>query len=429
MRAIIRATLVAGVAAAMGGCVTSDIRPAPKVQAIQAQQEIPADELLDVGIRVFDPGVPSGEVDEEALAKKGVFPELRRAEARWMPAKLRQTLEGTGQWGAVRVVPETVQFLDVMVTARIVESNGMNMAAIFDARDSQGRVWIAGLKVDAIADLGAYKTDTAMKLRDPFENVYSTVANALLEARNKLSAEERRQVRKVTDLRFAADIAPDKARGYLAAPDSAGITRIARLPADNDPVMSRVEQVRERDLNLVDTLDAYYGNFYEQLSDPYAQYRRASFDEMEKVEQAKNAARTRIGLGAAVILASVLVPQQCGASSSYYCDDIEAAARVGGVAGGISAIYSGMKKYGDAKVHAEALSELAKSFENESREQVVEVEGRQLRLVGTAAEQYAEWRKLIAEWYRSESGAPAPQVVAAPAAPAQPDAAPATPKQ
>lgn len=137
---------------------------------------------------------------------------------------------------------------------------------------------------------------------------------------------------------------------------------------------------------------------------------------MEKVEQAKNAARTRIGLGAAVILASVLVPQQCGPNSSSFCDNMETAARVGGAAAGVSAIYSGIKKYGDVKVHAEALAELARSFENESKGQVVEVEGRQLRLTGTAEEQYREWRKLIAEWYRSESGAPPPS--AAPAGPA-----------
>lgn len=392
----------------VSACVTSDIRPAPKVQAVQAQQEISAAELLDVGIRVFDPGIPAAPTDDEALAKKGIYPELRKAEARWMPAKLRATLEATSQWGAVRVIPESVQFLDVIVTGKIVESNGMNLALLVDARDSQGRVWLSGFRAEAVADLGSYKTDAALKLRDPFENAYATIANALLAARDRLSAAERRQIRQVTDLRFAADIAPDKAGGFVAADDK-GILKIVRLPADNDPLMARVGQVRERDLSVVDTLDGYSGSYYDRLTEPYGQFRRASFDEMDKLQQAKDAARTRIGLGAAVILASVLTPQACSADS-YNCQVLENSARGAGVAGGIAAIYSGVKKYGDAKVHAESLSELARSFENEAKEQVVEVEGRTLKLTGTAEEQYREWRKLLADWYRSEAGAsPAPK--------------------
>jgi hypothetical protein len=420
--------------AALAGsaCVTSDIRPAPKVQAVQAQQEIVAAELLDVGIRVFDPGLPAAPanapLDTEQLAKKGIYPELRKAEARWIPAKLRATLESTSQWGAVRVIPDSVQFLDVIVTGRIVESNGMNLAIVIDARDSQGRVWIDGLRSEAVADLGSYKTDAALKMRDPFENAYAAVANALLAARDRLSATERREIRQVTDLRFAADITPDKASGYVAA-DAKGILRIARLPAADDPIMSRVAQVRERDLNVVDTLDAYYGGFYERLSEPYGQYRRVSFDEMDKVQQAKNAARTRIGLGAAVILASVLAPQACSADS-YNCQIAENTARSIGIGSGVAAIYSGVKKYGDVKVHAEALSELARSFENESKGQVVEVEGRMLKLTGTTEEQYREWRKLLAEWYRSDSGGPPPAMqppAPAPAPAAVPAAAPAAP--
>ena len=34
----------------------------------------------------------------------------------------------------------------------------------------------------------------------------------------------------------------------------------------------------------------------------------------------------------------------------------------------------------------------------------MDVEGRTLRLTGTAEEQYAEWRKLLHELYREETG-------------------------
>src|SRR6478672_12156870 len=107
---------------ALIGCVTSETRPVPKVEAKQATVHIPEAELLDVGIRVFDPGIPKNiENDDEALAKKRIYPDLRKAEARYMPTLLRSTLEETAQWGAVRVIPNTAEFVDVIVTGELID--------------------------------------------------------------------------------------------------------------------------------------------------------------------------------------------------------------------------------------------------------------------------------------------------------------------
>ena len=39
-------------------------------------------------------------------------------------ALLRGTLETSGQWGAVRVIPASAEFVDVMVSGKIIESTG-----------------------------------------------------------------------------------------------------------------------------------------------------------------------------------------------------------------------------------------------------------------------------------------------------------------
>ena len=79
-------------------CVTSETRPVPKIVPKQATVHIPEAELLDVGIRVFEPGIPKNlEDDEEALAKKRIYPDLRKAEARYIPTLLRETLESRSQ--------------------------------------------------------------------------------------------------------------------------------------------------------------------------------------------------------------------------------------------------------------------------------------------------------------------------------------------
>src|SRR5262245_65976996 len=105
------------VSVTLGGCVTNETKPIPRIEAKAATVHIPQAELLDVGIRVFDPGIPKNiENDEEALAKKRIYPDLRRADARYMPTLLRATLEETEQWGAVSVSPATADFVDVSGT-------------------------------------------------------------------------------------------------------------------------------------------------------------------------------------------------------------------------------------------------------------------------------------------------------------------------
>ncbi len=191
-------------------------------------------------------------------------------------------------------------------------------------------------------------------------------------------------------------------QGYLDH-DPKGMVKIARLPSENDPINTRIDHIRERDSGVIDTVNGYYANFADQMSESYGQWRRSSFDEIEKEDRTRNQARTRTFLGAAALLASVFVPGQCN-TLDYNCRRVESAVRAAGAIGGTAAILSGLKKYSDAKVHAQALKELSDSFRSEVAPQVVDVEGRTLRLTGTAEEQYREWRKLLHQLYLEENG-------------------------
>ncbi len=404
----------------LAGCVTSETKPIPKIAAKQATVHIPEPELLDVGIRVFDPGIPKNiENDDEALAKKRIYPDLRKAEARYMPTLLRATLEETAQWGAVRVIPATADFVDVIVTGKVVDSNGGFMAVDITAVDAAGRVWLKDKRYSSLVDLGAYKTTAALKARDPFQNVYSEIANDMVVIRDKLSALDRENIRKIASLRFAQDLAPDAMAGMTAV-DKNGITQVARLPAEGDPTLGRIERIRERDTAVVDTVNDYYASFAESIDDSYDSWRQTSFTELEKEMRAKSSARTRTVLGAAALIASIFAPNSC---STYDACRINDAMRTAGTMGGIAAVLSGIKKYADARTHADALKELTLSFQAEVSPQVVEVEGHTLRLTGTAEDQYREWRKLLKQLYLEETGAAA---AAAPAAPAPPATTTAT---
>ncbi|HEX5163647.1 MAG TPA: hypothetical protein VFV88_18115, partial [Steroidobacteraceae bacterium] len=296
------------------GCVTSEVKPIPKIEAKQATVHIPDAELLDVGIRVFDPGIPQAiKDDEEALAKKRIYPDLRKAEARYIPTLLRETLEASAQWGAVRVIPDMAEFVDVIVTGKLIESNGGFLSIDVTVTDAAGRVWIKDKRYESMADLGAYKTTASIKARDPFQNVYSEVANDMVLARDKLTALDRENIRKVASLRFAEDLAPDAMAG-MTTKDKNGITQIARLPAEGDPTLARIEKIRERDTAVVDTVNDYYASFHDNMEDSYGSWRQTSFTELEKEMRARSAARTRTVLGTAALIAAIFAPGSC---SSY----------------------------------------------------------------------------------------------------------------
>ncbi|MGH8131557.1 MAG: hypothetical protein ACRES3_11955 [Steroidobacteraceae bacterium] len=401
-----------------GGCV-KETRPLPILQATQATIEIPSEQLLDVGVHIFDPGVPKEvEDDPELMDKTRIYPEIRQAEARYIAMQLRDTLEGTGHWGTARVVPATVQSFDITVDGRIVESNGAYLKLEVTAKDAAGKTWFENREYEGRADTRAYK-DGYYAARDPFENVYVAIADDLLAARGTRSPAELANIRRVSEMRFAADFAPVAFSQYLEKHPKTGEYKMLRLPAEDDLLVKRIKQIRERDYGMIDTVSENYAAFSERLEEPYTSWRSYTYDEITAEEKLKGQARNRMIMGAAAVAAAVLVPDSCGSSN---CSRVANAARYGAVAGGVAAVISGYRKREEAKIHTESLKEISGSFQNEAAPLVVDVEGRTLRLTGTAEEQYAEWRRLLHELYKEETGL-VPTTPPAPAADANTPAA------
>jgi hypothetical protein len=408
----------------VAGCMVQETRPQPKLTAVQATREIPADQLLDVGVRLFDPGVPK-EIEEhpEKGEKLRINPDIRKAEARYQPTLLRATLEGTGQWGAVRVVPPKT-LMDVDVDATIVESSGYRLALDVTVSDSTGRRWF-GKRYQRDADTSAYREGTG-KGRDPFQNVYVEIANDMLAYREHLAAAELAAIPRTTRLRFGNDLAPAAFHDYLAkdpARDGKPEYRVVRLPADDDPIVERVERIRQRDAAMVDTVSDHYGVFADKLTDPYTGWRRSTYDEIDAEEKAKREALTRKLLGAGAIVAGIAMPNLCGNNPSYgnyVCNAGESVARAAAVTGGVMAVISGFEKGKQAQIHTDAIKEITGSFQSEASPAVVDVEGRTLKLTGSAEAQYAEWRRLLHDLYQEETG-----IVADPASPDRGAVAPA----
>jgi hypothetical protein len=399
-RSIAAFLLAAGFLTA-SGCVTHETRPLPRVKAIQAAQEIPAEQLLDVGVRLFDDNVPE---DEKKLEREHIFAEVRKAEARYFPMQIRNTLEGTGHWGQVRVMPQDADALDVYVSGKILQSTGQLLRLDVTVADATGRTWFRK-EYEQIADTRSYK-DTSGRPRDPFQNLYSTLANDMLAYRQQLAAADLENVRRVSELRFASDLAPYAFESYLAHDAKKGAYQITRLPAQDDPLLVRMDRIRERDYALLDTINEHYSLFADNMAEPYTNWRRYSYAELEAVDEARRASITRKLLGAAAIVGGLVV----GSEANTYAGQ---AAATGAIFGGAYAVKSGFDKGAEVKMHSDSLKQLGESFQAEVQPMVVEVEGRTLQLKGTAEEQYNEWRRLLRELYENETGLPAPTPAAA----------------
>jgi hypothetical protein len=239
------------IAALAGGCTVSHDVKYESVDLVRTNQEIPAAELLTVGIVLFDPGIADGDNGDKSM----VFPEVRRAEARYMPYHLNTTLEASGQWGSVWVLPEKSDNVDVLVWGRIDKSDGLESNIRVGAWDATGREWLNKTYTTRVPEKAYSKYRD--KTQDPYQNIFNEIANDLVKIRQSLSAKDLQAVSDVAELRFAADLAPAAFSSYLTK-DKKGRYSIARLPAADDPMVTRMQAVREREYAVVDTINEYY---------------------------------------------------------------------------------------------------------------------------------------------------------------------------
>ena len=374
----------------LSGCATLQSEVADQVRPMVATQELDSSELLDVAIVIFD----SAELTDKEINELGLSEEIRQAEERYMPIQLKYTMQRTGFWGAVRVVP-TPSKAHLQVRGTILHSDGEQLTLEIEAYDSRNVKWFDKTYSEELR-LSDY-SGIAPEKKDPFQDVYNTIANDLATHREKLTAEDFRQIQQVSELRAAQNMAPDAFDSHLAV-DEDGKYEIVRLPAESDPMLKRVRAIQLRDDMLVDTINSYYEVYYNDLWQPYSDWRKLYNEELVAMKEIKKQALTRQLLGLAAIVGGVAMSTNSKTSSSGLPGVM--------VVGGAAAIYSGFQKSQETKIHKDVIEELSVSFSSEAEPLVVEVVGETVRLTGTAEEQYRQWRKMLREIYASETGFP-----------------------
>jgi hypothetical protein len=379
----------------LNGCATYNAQEVGPTPILQAQQEIPEEELLDVGISVFK----SEEITEEKAKDEGTHQDIRKAESHFIPYHLKNTLQQTSHWGAVRVIPKESAGVDLYVRGEILESNGEELILRVEVIDATGNAWFRkAYEEEATEDL---YSDNVPGQKDAFQDLYNAIANDVAEYKKALSQEEIRRIRTISKLKFARDFAPDAFSDYLVKDNEEKIT-INRLPADYDPMMERLLQVRDRDHMYVDTLNEYYDGFYNEMWPAYEEWRKANRTELMALRKGKRNAYIWQAAGALMMALAVALAAAGGSNTNYSLEN-------GLLIGGGAVMMDGFHRSRAAEIHRVAIKELSESFGNEMKPVVMEFQGKKYELTGSAEEQYERWRELLRRIYYEETGFEPPE--------------------
>lgn len=387
---ILRFTLLTLVTLSMLGCSTIIVRRVDVQPPKQSSEAIPEDQLLDVGIVVYDSNIPELYDD---MIEANITPEIRRAESNWIANYTKDYLQATGNWGAVRAIPEPSLAVDLLITGRILHSDGERQVLEINVTDSRGVVWLDEV-FEAYASKYVYEPDVPLEI-DPFQTNYRSLSDKLLAYQESLSDEDIYEIRNTTLVRYGKEVVPEAFGDYVVQ-EKNGRYRLNRIPTPDDPTMANVRQLLERELILIDTLDEYFDQFANDMETPYRHWREGTYSEAIAMREELNRSKTRLRSGIVLAVLSALAQRQSGGLTEI--------AGYAGVIGGATEIIGSVQDRANAVSHRERLQELGSSTGREISPITIQLENSIISTQGTYTEQFEKVIKIIRESYQKELG-------------------------
>lgn len=378
--------LISGCATTTGGYAVG-----PRGESENTNSGIPKEitsTQLSILVPIFDPNIPKNSDDYK---RKGVWPELRRAEANRFSVQLRDALADTKAFGAVRVSPDDTATAHLYVHGKILQSNGEDIHLSVSVTDIAGKRLLKKTYKHRVSEYAF--NDPRKKGVDVYEPIFSKVAMDVVKLTKKLKTKYITQLNGIEEMRFAESFSPDYFSGYISSRFK--VTKLIGFPADNDPMLQRVRSLRVRDQMFIDNIQVDYDDFRQTMNADYSTWQKQAFYESKAAREARAAANAQMLVGILAVAAGASAASNSNSSGGY---DRGLALATAGVA----SIASGVQKSKDSKAHLESLSEIGRSLNIQLAPKVIEMEDRTIELTGTASEQYTSWRAYLREIYLSE---------------------------
>lgn len=378
--------LISGCATTTGGYAVG-----PRGESENTNSGIPKEitsTQLSILVPIFEPNIPKNSDDYK---RKGVWPELRRAEANRFSVQLRDALADTKAFGAVRVSPDDTATAHLYVHGKILQSNGEDIHLSVSVTDIAGKRLLKKTYKHRVSEYAF--NDPRKKGVDVYEPIFSKVAMDVVKLTKKLKTKYITQLNGIEEMRFAESFSPDYFSGYISSRFK--VTKLIGFPADNDPMLQRVRSLRVRDQMFIDNIQVDYDDFRQTMNADYSTWQKQAFYESKAAREARAAANAQMLVGILAVAAGASAASNSNSSGGY--DRGLALATVG-----VASIASGVQKSKDSKAHLESLSEIGRSLNIQLAPKVIEMEDRTIELTGTASEQYTSWRAYLREIYLSE---------------------------
>ena len=369
---------------------------------------------LDIVVPTFDAGLTNTK-DKDSP----VWPELRRAEANLFAIELKNALERTEKFGAVRVTPDRSATAGIYVMGRIAESKGHEVEIDLSVADISGRDLVEekggfgfGKRKPKMHDIFktksfSYSVDEKFfknprhKNQQPYQPLFDEAAAFVVDLLETYDDKQVNDLNKLTDMRFAASFSEDAFAEHMEIKQ--GRVILTSLPSADDNMYQKVRAIRVRDQLFVDQLQTDYEQFAAKIAPSYRLWQEQTLTEYQAQRQAKKDA-AKAAVGAALMLGLAIAAGSSAYDNNYDPVGDTLAATTMVTAGMISAGLAGdaIKSAEEAKMHNDLIKELGDSVEIDVAPKVVAFEEKEKELVGDAKEQFAQWRAFLKTIYELE---------------------------
>ncbi|MDA8916546.1 hypothetical protein N9J63_04300 [Gammaproteobacteria bacterium] len=369
--------------------ITSCATTTPITSYTYQELELQGNELsnkLDINIVELNPGLLDTDV---ASRDAGIWPELRRAEARRFAVKLSKSLNESNAFAAVGVTTSKDYLSDIVISGKVIVSNGEDVHLSITAEDSTGNKLIN--KTYKHRSNEYFYQNIRNKDLDPFDPLYRAIAGDLITALSKRNLSE---IELITDLRFASRLNSDEFNDTLEYSNNK--YELGFVPASNDPMFLRAQNVQLKDLTFRNEMQKHYISFSDEMEDSYKVWQEAALTASKSKREAEARAATQAVFG--VLLMAAAASSANDYDSYDYNYGAIAAATVGA-----SLLVSASGNAQEAKVHESTINEISLSFDGEIAPKVVEMEGLQVKLEGSIENQFSQWQTVLGNIYESES--------------------------
>ena len=320
-------------------------------------------DYVDISISIFDKNLPS---DKKKQNELNIYPEVRDAEVRYIPAFLQLRLMDSGLWGAVRILPSDDIGAELLIKGRIISSDGIRLVLNISAVDSTGRIWVN--KVYSGKAVEGVSAKQSVEATEPFLYLYDEITGDLAQVYAGLSASDIDKIKTVSQLRYAAFLSPDAYSSYLSR-NAEGYYVINHLPARNDPNFQRIQKIRNHEFLFIDVVNEQYQAFFADIKPVYDLWRK-----YRREQQASDA---------------YLLTQETNSGNKFH-------------RGSYLALREAYNYFRLANMKDQYLDEISKRFNNEIKPTDIKLEDSLYHLTGALDVQYTQWRNILKQIYKLE---------------------------